>query len=68
MNLLVSAISARRRSWLQVATPSAIRKPTTVAPIFRTKDNTQVPHDSFNQYMPIKKVAMLATDDRKQRA
>jgi hypothetical protein len=32
------------------------------------RDNTQVPSDSFNEYMPIKKVAMQATDDRKQRA
>jgi hypothetical protein len=31
-------------------------------------DNTQVPNDSFNEYMPIKKVAMRATDDREQRA
>jgi hypothetical protein len=29
---------------------------------------TQVPNDSFNEYMPIKKVSMQATDDRKQRA
>jgi len=32
------------------------------------RDNTQAPNDSFNEYMPIKKVAMQATDDRKQRA
>jgi hypothetical protein len=28
------------------------------------RDNTQVPNDSFNEHMPIKKVAMQATDDR----
>src|ERR1700723_3638176 len=29
---------------------------------------TQVRNDSFNEYMPMKKVSMQATDDRKQRA
>jgi hypothetical protein len=32
------------------------------------RDNTQVPNNSFNEFVPIKKVAMQALDERKQRA
>jgi hypothetical protein len=32
------------------------------------RDNAQVPNDSFNEYVPIKKVAMQALDERMQRA